>query len=188
MQFVNLSKVARHLWQWCERRNIWVFASYIASKQNKEADTESRRLQSNTEIELSDVIFEKIYSSFGNPDIDFFASRTNTKCKKYVSWGKDPESFAIDAFTISWGDCFFDVFPPCAVILKALQKIRNDHAYGIMVVPEWSAQPWYPLYDSMLVSKPFKFEAKGYLIFSSQQSSFFWDKTILVAGILCAKH
>nr|XP_015840264.1 PREDICTED: uncharacterized protein LOC107399100 [Tribolium castaneum] len=35
-----LNKVARSLWQWCEARNIWIFASYIESSNNKEADAE----------------------------------------------------------------------------------------------------------------------------------------------------
>jgi len=50
----GLSSLARKIWQWCERREIWITASYIPSKENVEADNESRRLQPETEVELDD--------------------------------------------------------------------------------------------------------------------------------------
>lgn len=187
VQFVNLNKIAKDIWQWCEERGIWIFASYIASRKNIEADFESRKLESNTEIELSNGIFTELKILFGKPEIDIFASRVNAKCKTYISWKKDPEALLVDAFTVSWENFFFYAFPPCSVILKALQKIRNDHACGIMVVPEWPSQPWYPLFCYLLISEPCKFSAKNNLIFSSKQMSKFWDKVTLVAGILSAE-
>ncbi|CAH2108885.1 unnamed protein product [Euphydryas editha] len=45
----------------------------------------------------------------------------------------DPDAFTIDAFTISWSNFYFYSFPPFTVILKALRKIINDRAKGIMV-------------------------------------------------------
>lgn len=133
VQFEKLNKITKTIWQWCEERNIWIFASYIASKDNVEADIESRQLESNTEIELSQKIFKQICTLFGKPKIDLFASRVNAKCRSYVSRKKDPESVAVDAFTISWKDCYFYAFPPGSIILKVLQKIRDDCATGIVV-------------------------------------------------------
>jgi hypothetical protein len=42
IQYPQLHKIAKQIWQWCEKRKIWLFASYIKSKDNKEADKESR--------------------------------------------------------------------------------------------------------------------------------------------------
>lgn len=133
-------------------------------------------------------MFREITSSFGKPDIDLFASRSNTKCKSYVSWKKDSDSIAVDAFTISWENYHFYASPPLSVILKSLQKIRNDRACGIMVVPEWPVQPWYPLFCALLITKPLRFLAKDNLIFSSSQTDPFWSGTTLVAGILSANR
>ena len=66
--------------------------SYIKSKDNSEADWKSRKLQPETEYELSNSTFNKIKRAFGLPEIDLFASRTNKQ---------DPKSETIDAFTIS---------------------------------------------------------------------------------------
>jgi len=60
-----------------EERNLWIFASYIASVDNVEADFESRRLEPKTEYALAQFAFCKIISIFGNPEIDLFATRTN---------------------------------------------------------------------------------------------------------------
>lgn len=110
VRFQKLSDLAKTIWEWCEEREIFIFASYIASKDNVEADFESRKRNFETEFELSDVAFQKIVQKFGHPDIDLFASRINAKCEKYVSWTKDPGLFAVDAFTISWKERFFTHF------------------------------------------------------------------------------
>lgn len=148
-RFPHLNNLARNLWQWCEAKNIWVYASYIPSKENK-ADKESRRACTEIDWELSDQAFRKIVSIFGIPEIDLFASRSNSKCKTYVSWHRDPDAKFIDAFTIDWSKHYFYAFPPFALILRAINKIIKDNARGIMVVPDWPSQPWYPLFKRMI--------------------------------------
>lgn len=66
--------------------------------------------------------------------------------------GKDPGSMAFDAFTVKWTD-FFYAFPPFALLSKVLRKINADGDRGILVVPHWPAQAWFPLYLKMLKSK-----------------------------------
>lgn len=135
IRFPKLNDIARKIWQWCESKNIYLFASYINTKDNYHADSESRALSPETEWELADWAFTLISKKFGTPEIDLFASNVNTKCKKFVSWKKDPDSMAVDAFTISWKKFLFYAFPPFTLILKVLQKIVIDKAEGIVVVP-----------------------------------------------------
>ncbi|CAB0044290.1 unnamed protein product [Trichogramma brassicae] len=45
----KLSLAAKEIWTWCEARKLWIFASYISSKDNAIADYESRRLEPETE-------------------------------------------------------------------------------------------------------------------------------------------
>lgn len=184
--YKHLNSITKKIWLWCEKRNIWIFASYIASKVNIEADFESRRKESSSELELSQKAFRKIANTFGNPDINLFASRVNTKCKKFVSWKGDPDSFAIDAFTINWNKYFFYAFPPPSMILKCLQKIRNDKAVGILLVPDWPSQSWYPTFHNMLISEPLEINAKNNIYFSNRKDPF-WTNVTLVVGILSGK-
>lgn len=99
---VRYLKLAKELRQLCKKRDIWVYASYITSKDNKEADVESRRVEPETEYALSKSAFKTITTRLGLPEIDLFATRTNSKCEKYISWKKDSGCFTIDAFTVSW--------------------------------------------------------------------------------------
>lgn len=189
VQYPVLNALSRKIWQWCESRRIFIYASYIPSRDNVEADAESRReLAQETEWQLSTAAFQAIVSSFGVPDIDLFASRFNRKCERYVSWLGDAECIAIDAFTVDWRNYFFYAFPPFSIILRVLQKIRRDKARGIVVVPLWPAQPWYPLFCSMLDNEPIKFHPSEDLLSFNRRPHPIWRKITLVAGTLSCNH
>lgn len=187
IQYPHLTKVTKDIWQWCESRKIFVVASYIKSAENTTADKESRRSHPDTEWELSDTGFRKIIDKFTVPQIDLFATRINKKCKIFVSWHKDPEAFAIDAFTLDWSRHSFYAFPPVAVILKTLRKIITDKAIGIVVVPDWPAQPWYPLYMRLLSSDFIKLKS-NYVIIPNCSNRNIQIHTTLVAGILSGRR
>ncbi|XP_059062727.1 uncharacterized protein LOC131855468, partial [Achroia grisella] len=104
IQYPHLNSLTKTIWQWCEGKKIWLHASYINTKDNVEADQESRRINPDTEWELTLSGFQKVTRKLGKPDIDLFATRTNAKCELYVSWKRDPEAFAIDSFTLNWND------------------------------------------------------------------------------------
>lgn len=181
----RLSELAKEIWTWCEERGLWIFASYIRSVDNSLADFESRRLEPETEYSLSDKAFNAIVDKFGRPVIDLFATRANAKCKRYVSWKRDPGSFAIDAFTISWKSYFFYAFPPFSTILRVLEKIRADKARGILVVPHWPAQAWFPVFMSLLKSEPLYFKPNiNLLITFGRQPHPVWQRISLVSGII----
>ena len=40
------------------------------------------------------------------------------------------------------------------VIPKMLQNICRDRAKGVIVVPDWPNQPWFPLVAKMLINYP----------------------------------
>ncbi|KAJ8946241.1 hypothetical protein NQ317_016241 [Molorchus minor] len=100
----KLNKLARQIWQWCIIRNIWIYASYIPSKLNHQADEESRILPPETEWSLS------------------------TKA--------------------------------------CVQKIRADRAEGILVVPAWTNQPWFPLINKLQYETPVVLEPHPKLLSS----------------------
>ncbi|CAH2207684.1 jg21883 [Pararge aegeria aegeria] len=100
IQYPHLTKITRDIWEWCESKQLFIFASYIKSSDNIIADYESRRNHPDIEWELADWAFDSLISTFGNPNIDLFASRINNKCATYISWHRDPDAFAIDSFTL----------------------------------------------------------------------------------------
>ncbi|KAG6456482.1 hypothetical protein O3G_MSEX009753 [Manduca sexta] len=163
VQHAHLNNLARSLWQWCEQRNIWIFASYVNTKENK-ADAASRAVNPDTEWSLSDNAFKDIIRHFGLPKIDLFASRENAKCPKFVSWKQDPDAVAVDAFTLNWNLDYFYAFPPFSLILRCLRKIIDDEANGILVYPYWPSQPWFPLLQNLIVSDVLYLNPNKYLL------------------------
>jgi hypothetical protein len=121
-----LNGIAKRICQWCEARKLVLFTSYISSKDNAEADYWSRTEADDSDWKLSVQIFQNIYTHFGKPDIDLFASHLTSQCERYVSWLPDPNFEAIDAFTLSWSGLICYAFPPFALIPRVLRKIRQD--------------------------------------------------------------
>lgn len=185
IQYPHLNNLARTIWQWCEERDIWLFASYIKSSENKEADEESRKINPDTEWELNERYFQQISIRLGTPHIDLFASRVNAKCSRYISWKPDPDAVNIDAFTVNWNNQFFYAFPPFSLILKCLQKIKHERATGIMIMPYWPSQPWFPMMKEMLTSQLMFFGPKKDLLYSPFRSNHpLYRQLTLVAGVL----
>lgn len=153
VQHPHLNELARKIWQWCESKNLYVFASYIKSCDNIVADRESRKINVDIEWEISEHVFTQIVNTLGIPEFDLFASAQNYKCERYASWKLDPYSEIIDAFTFSWQNIDFYAFPPFSLVTKVLEKIVSDKAKGIVVVPYWPSQPWYPLWSSLVTSQ-----------------------------------
>ena len=166
IKYLHLNNVTREIWSWCNKRNIWIFAEYVASKENP-ADIESRISNPDTEWELANFAFQRIVERFGAPEIDLFASRINKKCSLYCSWQRDPDAHKINAFTTDWSAFFWYAFPPFSLITKVLKKIREDKATGILIVPFWQTQPWYPIFLEMLIDNPIVFNPSSSLLLSS---------------------
>lgn len=151
VKFSKFNNLARDIWQWAEKRKILLLASYIPSADNKEADKLSRMKNEDTEWELADWAFLEISDRFGRPEIDLFASMSNKKCALFCSRFPSPEAFAVDAFTLNLTNLDFYAFPSFAMLLKTLVKIKQDMSTGILIVPKWENQPWFPLFTELLV-------------------------------------
>lgn len=185
-----LNRLAKNIWQWCEEREIWVFASYIPSKENTNADRESRKTNIDTEWKLSEKNFSKIVRRWQKPEIDLFATRINAKVRKFCAWKRDPEAWCIDAFTLNWGQLFFYAFPLFSILTRVLQKIILDKAEGVLIAPYWPTQPWFPVFKSLLLDEPLIFNPSPNLLLSPCRSLNhpLSSQLSLVAGKLSGKH
>lgn len=153
-----------------------------------EADAESRVTAMETEYELSNRAFCTITRNLGIPEIDLFASRVNKKCWRFVSWHIDPEAEKVDAFTISWTGLFFYAFPPFTLVSQVIQKIIADKATEILVVPLWPTQPWFPIFNQLLLKETTLFEPKVDLLVSIDRKPHPLHRCLtLVAGLLSGK-
>ena len=93
-------------------QDIWLSAAHWPGKCNTAADKASRIFHDHTEWKLDSNIYVSITQALGAPSIDLFASRLNFQTKPYIAWHPDPGPFAIDAFSVDWGQHHFYAFPP----------------------------------------------------------------------------
>ena len=156
---------ARSIWDWAIERNIWLSAAFIPGCQNVVADFHSRSFKDNTEWSLNYQFFHKLVACFHTPDIDLFASQMNAKLPKYVPWKPDPDAFSIDAFSLPWGSLDFYVFPPFSVIPRVLHKIQQDRATGLVILPQWTTQSWFPTMLKLLIHHPVQLRPSRNLLF-----------------------
>ena len=119
-----------------------------------------------------------------------FTTRNNIKCSRFASWKPEREASFIDAFTMCWSEFYFYAFPPFAMILKALSKIKKEKAYGIIVVPRWKTQPWFPLFLRLAVGKPLLFRPNKNLLSSPCRTKIHpqADHLCLIASRISGRH
>lgn len=150
----NCDWVTRQIWEHCVKHSIWLSATHLPGCENTEADRESRQFNDRTEWMLDPGVYGSIVSIFGTPTIDLFASRLNKQCPVYASWRPDPDATIVDAFSANWENYFFYAFPPFSMIGRCLEKIQTNRAEGILIVPFWTSQSWYPKLLRLLVDHP----------------------------------
>ena len=182
----KLLSIARDIWKWAEERNIWLFASYIASSDNYEADEESRREIESNDWSLGAEQYWSLCNTFFVPDIDLFATSVTRKCRVFCAWKPSPGAFAIDAFTIPWNNQKFYAFPPFNLIPRVLRKIQNENASGILVVPYWPSQNWFPRFLKLSHSQ-LLFMGPDYNLLTcpyTNRAHPLWEQLQLVAAVI----
>ena len=151
---IECNEMAKQIWHWAIKRNIWLSAAYIPGENNVVADFHSRCFKENTEWTLSPRVFQSVTQIFFLPQIDLFALAFNCQVQSYVSWVPDTEAYAVDAFSLYWGDLQFYAFPPFSIVARVLAKISRDEATGILIVPRWTTQSWFPQMLTLLIDHP----------------------------------
>ena len=159
------NRLGKQIWEWCIDPNIWLSAAHIPGVHNIKADFESTWTSDNTEWMLDRASLNKALSQLSlRPNIDLFASRLNNQFPQYVSFKPDPGAVAVDAFSLNLHDLKFYAFPLFCVINAVLQRVREDQASGILIMPNWPAQAWFPQAIQMYVEPPITLHPAKHLL------------------------
>ena len=102
----------------------------------------------------------------------------------------DPEASFTDAFTLNWAKLKFYAFPPFAILLQVLKKIEYDEAEGVIVVPYWPTQVWFPLLHRLLLAEPLRLPRNADLLTLPFREGPhpLWQKLQLVACLLSGRR
>ena len=162
---VSLNHLSRKIWIWCIDNKVSINAVHIPGLDNQIADTMSRKFSDNIEWSLDINIFDRLYQTFGTPQIDLFASRLNKKLSHYFSWRPDPFCCGVNAFAHTWDNIYGYAFPPFNQISKILYKLTQHLSCTIILLcPFWPSQPWFPSLPSFLVDLPLLLPSSSILL------------------------
>jgi len=74
------------------------------------------------------------------------------------------------------------------MILRVLRKIIDDEGKGIVIVPFWSNQPWFPLYMRLAMTKPLMLRPHSNLLTFGSRRHPLNSSLTLMASVLSAKQ
>ena len=87
-------------------------------------------------------------------EIDLFVSVLNFRFPKYCSRSPDAQAWRIDALSFPWTGLRLYAFPPFSFLPRILDKLAQEGAVLLLVVPFWPQRPWFPRLLSLLVGLP----------------------------------
>ena len=148
-----LDQLAREMTLWCLPRLRSIRASHIPGLQNGGADLLSRGEPRYEDWSLHRGVVRQIFSRFGQPQADLFASRENAKCPLYFSVrGMAP--LGTDALAHEWPKGLLYAFPPLNLILPTLERVRRSNLEVLLVAP--SRGVWRSLIAPLLFQPPWQ--------------------------------
>ena len=160
----------------CEELEINLRATHLAGKENTVADALSRGRFSNTEWCLSQQWADLIFSMYGRPSVDLFASASNARLPTFCSWTFHPHAWRLDAFSFQWTGFYLYAFPPWNLLHRVLSTLRSADSEMLLIAPFRPNQPWLPLWLRLLVDQPFLFLITKYLL--AQRGGSIWHREL----------
>ena len=152
----SLLRLTVDLFLWLESQDIVVRARHIPGCLNVIADHLSRPNQPiPTEWSLHPEIVNRIFRVWGTPEVDMFATLSNSHLPRFMSPVPEPRALAVDALSQDWQGRSMYMFPPFPLLSKVVQKLRSTQvAEVILVAPWWPSQPWFPHLLRLCVEHP----------------------------------
>ena len=98
--------------------------------------------------------FLKTFKNFGANLMSTYLPQDNFKIPSYVSWRPDLNAMFVNALYMNWHNYSFYAFPPFSLIGTCLQKIQQDRATGVVIVPLWPTQPRFTFLLYLLTDNP----------------------------------
>jgi hypothetical protein len=144
---------------------VQLTAVHVPGKDNVIADKLSR-LSPSGDYGLKDEVLEQLQQEWGmRITADLFASGWNRKHETYWSLQRDRNAQGRNAFATQWRTLGLPLLhPPVPLIMKTLNRVRQERMIAMMVLPHWPNQPWSPLLREMTTKMKVLGEAEAVLV------------------------
>ncbi len=122
--------------------DITLSAAYLPGKYNGIADRLSSK-KPLLEWHLLREARERIFSKWGIPEVDLFASARSAIISRYVTLdARDKNAIFIDAFSRIWRLNNAWIFPPPSLIPRILAHLNKCQGQFILIAPKWEQTFW----------------------------------------------
>ena len=146
-----LDTLARRLILWCDTHLQSIAASHVPGLLNSGADLLSRGGVRYSEWSLHPATVDLIWTRFGHPRVDLFASQENAKCSLFFSMrGQAP--LGLDAMAHAWPRELLYAFPPLELVHPTLERTRLQGLTVLLVAPAWGS--WRSEIAPLLYDRP----------------------------------
>ncbi|XP_025766655.1 uncharacterized protein LOC112848041 [Oreochromis niloticus] len=135
--------LARKLIMWSSINLLSLRATPIPGALNLGADLMSRGNPQYGDWTLHPQVVTQIWTRFGQPQVDLFASRENAQCPLYFSLRDQEAPLGVDALAHNWPHALLYAFPPLALISPTLTTVRERGLTIILIAPRWVFEEWY---------------------------------------------
>mmetsp|Transcript_28499 Transcript_28499/g.39674 ORF Transcript_28499/g.39674 Transcript_28499/m.39674 type:complete len:749 (-) Transcript_28499:4684-6930(-) len=156
----HLSKRAEDFQQWANQifypSTIVLTSTYLEGDEMIRigGDELSRKGRLGEEVKLNPRMLKTLQRLLNfTPDIDLFATRHNTQLPRCYSAEHDRQATGTNAMTQLWTQRGY-AFPPLSMIAATMQKIENDKATVMAMLPLIPSAAWYPMMLSLVASDP----------------------------------
>ena len=152
---LGLHRMAHEIWLWASANLLSLEAQHVAGRLNTAADLMSRGGPRAEDWSLNPRLAALVWSLFGTPQVDLFATERNHKCDLWFSlFPSDNPPLGLDALAHPWPDALLYAFPPVRLIPSILDRIRDSGAQLILVAPLSPSAPWMAELHSLVHSQP----------------------------------
>ena len=180
----TLLRLTVELLLWLEAQNIIVRARHIPGYMNMIADHLSRQNQPiSTEWSLHPEIVKRIFGLWGTPEVDMFATVSNSHLPWFMYPIPEPRALAVDALSQDWQGRSMYMFSPFPLLNKVIQKLWSTQAAEvILIAPWWQKQSWFPHLLRLCVEHPLAFPYRRDLLSQQDQQDQTESRTICTHG------
>ena len=143
----RLTRLTIRLLKFCDRKGIRLVPVHLPGSRNIQADALSRVGQTlATEWAINGQLLHPVFSAWGTPVIDLFATFANRKLPVFASPFPDQRAKYVDAMSVPWsGMGMVYAFPPFKMLPAVLNKIRRSHNLSvILIAPRLISASWMP--------------------------------------------
>lgn len=155
-----MTHAARRLFDTCQERGLTLSAVHVPGEENTLPDRLSRLVDRNDWLAAPEIL-DAVERRWGRLTFDRFASAASRlPGRPYNSQFYDVGTAGVDALrqpASSWRAHFNWINPPWALMMRALLKVRETGAHGVVLAPWWPAAPWWPLLWSLSAESPITF-------------------------------